>query len=56
MIKILIGISVLNNIEITRACLQHLYRNTETNRLDLHVSVLLSITDQRATLNAYYQW
>jgi len=41
MIKILIGIPVLNNIEITRACLQHLYRNTETDRLDLNVSVLI---------------
>lgn len=42
MIKILIGIPVLNNIEITRACLQHLYHNTETNRLDLNVSVLIA--------------
>lgn len=41
MIKVLIGIPVLNNIEITRACLQHLYRNTETGRLDLDVSVLI---------------
>jgi len=41
MIKILIGIPVLNNIEITRACLQHLYRNTKTNRLDLDISVLI---------------
>lgn len=41
MINILIGIPVLNNIEITRACLQHLYRNTETSKLDLNVSVLI---------------
>jgi len=41
MIKILIGIPVLNNIEITRACLQHLYRNTETSRVDLDISVLI---------------
>lgn len=25
--KVLIGIPVLNNMEITRACLQHLYQN-----------------------------
>jgi GT2 family glycosyltransferase len=41
MIKVLIGIPVLDNIEITRACLQHLYRNTETSRVDLGVSVLI---------------
>jgi GT2 family glycosyltransferase len=38
---VLIGIPVLDNIEITRACLQHLYRNTETERLGLNVSVLI---------------
>ena len=41
MITVLIGIPVLDNIEITRTCLQHLYRNTETDRLDLKVSVLI---------------
>jgi GT2 family glycosyltransferase len=41
MIRVLIGIPVLNNIEITRACLQHLCRNTETSRLDMDVSVLI---------------
>jgi GT2 family glycosyltransferase len=41
MIKVLIGIPVLDNIEITRTCLQHLYRNTQTNRLNLDVSVLI---------------
>ena len=39
--KVLIGIPVLDNIEITRACLQHLYRNTEISKLDLNVSVLI---------------
>ena len=39
--KILIGIPVLDNIEITRACLQHLYKNTETGKLDLNISVLI---------------
>ncbi|MCD6487458.1 MAG: glycosyltransferase [Syntrophobacterales bacterium] len=39
--KILIGIPVLDNVEITRACLQHLYLNTETERLRLNVSVLI---------------
>jgi hypothetical protein len=41
MFKVLIGIPVLDNIEITRTCLQHLCRNTNTNRLDLTVSVLI---------------
>ncbi|MBN2397232.1 MAG: glycosyltransferase [Deltaproteobacteria bacterium] len=39
--KIVIGIPVLDNIEITRACLQHLYGNTRINRLDVEVSVLI---------------
>lgn len=39
--KILIGIPVLDNIEITRACLQHLYKNTKTGKLDLNISVLI---------------
>lgn len=39
--KVLIGIPVLNNMEITRACLQHLYQNTDTDRLGLNVSVLI---------------
>ncbi|MBT8491337.1 MAG: glycosyltransferase, partial [Deltaproteobacteria bacterium] len=41
MITVLIGIPVLDNIEITRACLQHLYRHTETDRMGLKVSVLI---------------
>jgi GT2 family glycosyltransferase len=39
--KVLVGIPVLDNVEITRACLQHLYLNTETDRLGLSVSVLI---------------
>jgi len=39
--NVLIGIPVLDNVEITRACLQHLYLNTETDRLGLSVSVLI---------------
>ena len=39
--KILIGIPVLDNVEITRACLQHLYLNTKTGKLGLNVSVLV---------------
>jgi len=39
--KVLIGIPVLDNVEITKVCLQHLYRNTETDRSDLDVSVLI---------------
>ncbi|MBN1474649.1 MAG: glycosyltransferase [Syntrophaceae bacterium] len=41
MTSVLIGIPVLDNIEITRACLQYLFRNTETKRLNLDVSVLI---------------
>lgn len=59
MIKVLIGIPVLDNIEITRACLQHLYRNTETNRLDLNVSVLIvdngSERDVKCILESEFQ-
>ena len=40
-LNILIGIPVLDNIEITRACLQCLYKNTETDRANLDVSVLI---------------
>ena len=39
--KILIGIPVLNNKEMTRACLEHLYRYAETKRLGLKVDVLI---------------
>jgi len=39
--KILIGIPVLDNVEITKACLQHLYLNTKTDKLGLNVSVLV---------------
>lgn len=59
MIKVLIGIPVLDNIEITRACLQHLYCNTETNRLDLNVSVLIidngSESDVKCILESEFQ-
>ena len=41
MIKVLIGIPVLDNLEITKACLQHLLRNTERDRLTLDVSILI---------------
>ena len=39
--KILIGIPVLNNLEMTRACLQHIFRNTSIVRLPLEVSLLI---------------
>ncbi len=39
--KVLIGIPVLDNIEMTLACLDSLRRNTETNRLDLDMSLLI---------------
>ena len=41
MLKVLIGIPVLDNIEMTRVCLQSLYQNTDTNRLDLDISVVI---------------
>jgi len=41
MLKILIGIPVLDNIEMTRVCLQSLYQNTNTDRLDLDISVVI---------------
>jgi GT2 family glycosyltransferase len=41
MLKILIGIPVLDNVEITRTCLQYLEKYTEMERLGLEVSVLI---------------
>lgn len=41
MSKILIGIPVLDNIEMTRVCLQSLYQYTDTDRLDLDISLLI---------------
>ncbi|MDI6742627.1 MAG: glycosyltransferase [Smithella sp.] len=59
MIKVLIGIPVLDNIEITRACLQHLFRNTETGKLNLDVHVLIidngSENDVQRILGAEFQ-
>jgi GT2 family glycosyltransferase len=41
MTKVLIGIPVLDNIEITKACLQHLLGNTKIDKLHLDVEVLI---------------
>lgn len=41
MIKILVGIPVLDNIDMTRACLQSLYRYTDSDSMDLDVSVVI---------------
>ena len=41
MIKILVGIPVLDNIEMTRACVQSLYRSTDSVRMGLDVSVVI---------------
>jgi len=41
MIRVLIGIPVLDNIEITKACLRHLFQNTETGKLNLDVSLMI---------------
>ena len=40
-IKILIGIPVLDNVEMDRVCLDHLFRCTEIKRIDLKVTVLI---------------
>ncbi len=39
--RVLIGLPVLDNIEMTRACLASLLRTTDTDRLDLAVEVLI---------------
>jgi len=41
MIRILIGIPVLDNLEMTRAYLQCLFRNTDTGRRPLDITVLV---------------
>jgi GT2 family glycosyltransferase len=41
MIKILIGIPVLNNIEMTRVCMQSLYQNTDSDRMNFNISVAI---------------
>ncbi|MFC1858622.1 glycosyltransferase [Thermodesulfobacteriota bacterium] len=41
MLKILIGIPVLDNLEMTRACISNLINHTETKRWDLNVSLLV---------------
>lgn len=41
MARILIGIPVLDNIEMTRTCLRSLYRYTDSDRLDLDISVVI---------------
>jgi GT2 family glycosyltransferase len=40
-IRILIGIPVLDNLEMNRACLTHLFRYTDRERLGLNISVLI---------------
>jgi GT2 family glycosyltransferase len=39
--RILIGIPVLNNLEITRACLQTLFKHTHVDRLNLGIDILI---------------
>ncbi len=41
MLKVLIGIPVLNNTEMTRACLESLFKNTETKNFPLDLSLLV---------------
>jgi len=53
--KILIGIPVLDNIEITRACLQHLYGNTKVDRLGLQPSVLLIDNGSREDIESVFR-
>ena len=53
--KVLVGIPVLDNTEITRACLQHLYKNTETGKLDLNVSVLIIDNGSQNDIEGIFQ-
>jgi len=53
--KVLIGIPVLNNIEITRACLQHLFKNTKTDRSDLNVSVLIVDNGSQSNIEGIFR-
>ena len=53
--KVLVGIPVLDNIEITRACLQHLYCNTKVDRLGLQVSVLLVDNGSQEHIEAIFR-
>jgi len=39
--RVLVGIPVLNNLEITRGCLQTLFRHTDADRVNLAVDVLI---------------
>lgn len=39
--SILIGIPVLNNLEMTRACLKYIQKNTKTENTNLHVTLLI---------------
>lgn len=39
--SVLIGIPVLNNLEMTRACLRFVMKNTRTDRLNLNVSLFI---------------
>ena len=53
--KVLIGIPVLDNVEITRACLQHLYRNTTIDRMNVSVSVLIIDNGSRNDIKAIFR-
>jgi hypothetical protein len=35
--KILVGIPVLDNIEMTRACIQSLYQYTDSDKMDVNM-------------------
>lgn len=41
MSSVLIGIPVLNNLEMTRSCLRHIIRNTTTERIGINVTILI---------------
>jgi GT2 family glycosyltransferase len=39
--KILVGIPVLDNIEMTRACIQSLYQYTDSDKMDVNISLVI---------------
>ncbi len=57
--SVLIGIPVLNNLEMTRSCLRYIIKNSQTDRLQLKVSILIldngSTDDIAALLRQEFQ-
>jgi GT2 family glycosyltransferase len=53
--RVLVGIPVLDNVEITRACLQHFYMKTETDKLGLNVSILIVDNGSRVLMEDVFR-